>query len=248
MRGRILEKKKYYLRMKSLLPGDHNSMVENSYQFGKIGKEIGCKTLVLCYILREPIFDSLRTQQQLGYAVSISPYQIGNLLGIEVTVKCQENIHSSKYVEEKMEEFLQVTAKKLFAEISEEELETTKQSLCKLILRPVQDLDTEFFRNWSEIHDEKYVFDRQKQVADYAATLSKNDLIEFFEQYLDSANQRKFSIQVVGNIDEPADKENTSKTIELLTDMQASDEVVVIDNIENFRNSLELHEYIKDAF
>ena len=79
-------------------------------------------------------------------------------------------LFSASHVDERIEEFLNQFSVRLDG-MTESELETRVQSLIKLKQLPDVSLDEEVSRNWNEVLNEEYLFDRlQREV-----TLHKRD-------------------------------------------------------------------------
>ena len=73
-------------------------------------------------------------------------------------------LFSASHVDERIEEFLRQFAIRLDV-MTESELETRVQSLIKLKQLPDVSLDEEVSRNWNEVLNEEYLFDRlQREV------------------------------------------------------------------------------------
>ena len=62
-------------------------------------------------------------------------------------------------------------------------------------------LQDEFSRNWEEIIDQEYLFDRREQEIKLLQSCEKSDMIEFMTNFLsnESENFRKLSVQVIGS-------------------------------------------------
>ena len=130
---------------------------------------------LLCHILREPLFDSLRTKQQLGYIVS-SYYEIGiasqsNENGqVPLTTPVDFisiNILSQKMappdIADRIDEFIQVFRSSLEA-MPESEIHDHADALATTLLKPTQKLQSEASLQYSRI--QRYgpeVFYRSKQ-------------------------------------------------------------------------------------
>ena len=82
---------------------DTNTLVTNYYQAGPgtLRDQVLLDTIVL--MMEEPVFDTLRTQEQLGYAVSMTVRNTFGVLGISVTVNTQANKFSADHVDERIE-------------------------------------------------------------------------------------------------------------------------------------------------
>ena len=138
---------------------DTNTLVTNYYQAGPgtVRDQILLDTLVL--MMEEPVFDTLRTQEQLGYAVSMTVRNTFGVLGISVTVNTQANKFTPNHVDERIEAFF----KSYISEhLTEKNVNQAVQSLIKLRLAADITLDEEMNRNWQEIQGREYVFDRHE--------------------------------------------------------------------------------------
>lgn len=224
-----------YLRLKSLLPNDINSVIKNYYQIGAASSESECLLELLVKIMREPLFNYIRTKEQLGYAVSCFSKNDENTLGFTITVESQEKKNSSWIVDEKIESFLNDFASHL-KEMSEVDFETIKRSIIAHKKSVDVDLESEVNRNWIEIRDSKYQFERNDIEARQMELLRKEDLVMFFNDHFSPSNARKLSVQVVANIDDGTDSllQHGFLHLDLLTD----DKHNTIKNIAQFKNSL----------
>ncbi|KYN14349.1 Nardilysin [Trachymyrmex cornetzi] len=105
-------------------------------------------------------------------------------------------------VEQYIDEFLKSFTNTL-EEISEEEFDRIKEnrkSSNPLILFADNDLERKFERNWNEIMERKYMFDRHEKEELALKEIKINDLKECFVKYiLDKSNMRKLSMHVIEN-------------------------------------------------
>ena len=67
--------------------------VTNYYQFGPGSLKDYMHFEVGCQIMEEPVFDILRTKEQLGYSVFSMLRNTHGILGISVTVNSQVSAH-----------------------------------------------------------------------------------------------------------------------------------------------------------
>ena len=137
-----------------------------SYKGEKLSHPLGLQSSsairLLSHILREPLFDSLRTKQQLGYIVS-SYYEIGlssqsNAHGqvpattpvdfISINVLSQKM--SPPDIADRIDEFLQDFRKQLI-EMPESEIRDHADSLAIKLLKPIQKLQSEASTQYSRI-------------------------------------------------------------------------------------------------
>ena len=117
------------VRVDSLDAGDSNTLVTNYYQTGPgtIRDHAILETIVL--LMEEPIFDTLRTQEQLGYAVSMCLRNTYGVFGISVTVNTQATKFTAQHVDKRIEAFFENFIKE---QLTEEAVKEAADSLVKL--------------------------------------------------------------------------------------------------------------------
>lgn len=187
-----------YLKVKSLLPNDRNSVVKNYYQIDTNTIETQCLLELLVKTIREPSFNILRTREQLGYSVSCGSKNDNDILGFSIIVESQEKRNSARLTDAKIENFLWEFLS-ILEEMDENDLEIIKRSIINQKRSIDVDLESEVTRNWNEIREKKYKFDRFEIEARQMELLNKESLIIFFKEYLLSSSRRKLSIQVLAN-------------------------------------------------
>ena len=224
-----------YLRVKSIQPNDKNSVIKNYYQVGRFSSETECSLELLMKVMREPLFNFIRTQKQLGYSVSCAAKNDQDILGFSITVESQEKRHSAWSVDKKIEEFLH-NFQSVLQDTNEEDFETMKHSIAAQKRSPDNSLETEVNRNWIEIKNNKFMFERHEFEARQLEILRKNDLLIFFKDHFSKNTMKKLSIQMIANADDDSDSllQHGYIHLNLLTD----DKHNTIKNISHFKNSL----------
>lgn len=223
-----------FLRVKSLLPNDKNSIIKNYYQIGIATVETECLLELLIKVMSEPLFNFIRTKQQLGYSVACVTKKDDNILGFAITVETQEKRNPSKMVDQKIETFLKDFSTVL-REIKHEDFETIKRSVIAQKRSVDTDLECEVTRNWNEIRESKYQFERSEVKARQLELIKKEDLLVFFNHHL-ASNLRKLSLQIVANADDGYDSllQHGFLHLDLITDEKQN----TIKNIAQFKKSL----------
>ena len=224
-----------YLRVKSMLPNDKNSIVKNYYQIGFATVETECLLELLVKVMREPLFNYIRTKEQLAYSVACVMKKDCDILGLEIIVETQEKRNPSKVIDLKIEIFLIDFAATL-RELEEEDFETIKRSIIAQKLSTDTELECEVNRNWSEIRESKYQFERNDIEARQLELIRKDDLVVFYDHHLSTENVRKLSMQIVANADNGYDSllQHGFLHLDLITD----DKQNTIKNIAQFKKSL----------
>lgn len=236
------------LRLKSLMANDDNSYIKNFYQVGTESIRLVCLLRLLESILDPKAFEFLRTKEQLGYSVGVESESHAGVIGLSVYVSYQENKHSLSEVYQKMETFMNEIAKEIIEELTDDEFESHQESRINLLSAEDLDLETEAARNWKEITEFNYVFNRFELAAKVTKNLTKSDLQTFFKCFTDPEKLRKLSVQVIGNKVNSEDSIDHLKEDELevqvMTEKLISDETLIT-NIDEFRRKLFLHPAVK---
>lgn len=188
-----------YVKVKSMSNNGSNSVLKNYYQVGKATIYSESMTEFLVGVINEPLFDTLRSHEQLGYGVACAVRKNGGVIGFVVTVDYQENKNSAHVIDEKIEEFLKNYLEKL-KEMTEKEFSSIKRSIVSLKLITDSDLKKEVNRNWDEVRTGECAFDRNVLEAFEIDKLTKDEAIQFYERiFLSATETRKLSVQVIGN-------------------------------------------------
>lgn len=150
-------------------------------------------------MMEEPMFDQLRTKEQLGYEVHCEYKNSYGVLGICVTVFTQADKYTTEHVDERIEEFMKSFAKTL-ENITKDELDNFKQTLKKKKMYADVHLKQEVDRNWSEIQTEYYMFDRLQREVIALQSITLDDMRKWYAAYMQNGEHfRKLSLHVIGN-------------------------------------------------
>lgn len=231
-----------------MLHNDINSIVTNFYQLGESSVRKQCLIEFLVKLMEEPLFNILRTQEQLGYSVDCSERDNCGILGIAITIQSQQNKNPAAAVEKRMDKFMLNDVKELVEGLTDENFTVLQEALIKLKSIVDIDLESEVNRYWEEIVSNDYLFNRLELEAQMLTTITKQDVIEFYKTNINLMNQRKLSVQVVGTtIEEDKADHSTTPVLKLITDSTDID-VNTIEDIDKFRNSLFLYPVTQTKF
>lgn len=212
-----------YCKVRNLNPTDVNSVVLNYYQLGidsdqmraminlmvvsiRQGSKDRSRSRVDCILfhsfqlmIEEPMFDQLRTKEQLGYEVHCEYKNSYGVLGVCITVFIQADKFTTEHVDERIEEFMKSFAKTLES-ITEDELNSFKETLKKKKMCADIHLKQEFDRNWNEIQMDHYMFDRLQREVVALRAITLDDLRKWYAAYMQNGEHfRKLSLHVIGN-------------------------------------------------
>ncbi|XP_063896410.1 nardilysin [Helicoverpa armigera] len=189
------------IRVLSLNEASTNSIITNYYQGEATNAKDTATLEVLMLLMEEPVFDSLRTKEQLGYSVfSMMRYTFG-VLGFSVTVNTQVDKFSVSYVDARVEAFLKKFSRDI-RRLTEKALQATKHSLVQLKHTTDYELKEEVERNWREIVSREYMFHRLYMEADAIEKIKLADVKSWVENHFPTGNKSKFrklSVQIMGH-------------------------------------------------
>uniref|UniRef100_A0A182PNV0 Nardilysin n=1 Tax=Anopheles epiroticus TaxID=199890 RepID=A0A182PNV0_9DIPT len=250
-----------YLRVTNFRKSDINTVTTTFYQAGPVTPSLHACLELLVSLLEEPLFDVLRTKEQLGYDVSTTLRDNAGILGFSITVHSQENKFNYHYIDERIELFNQHFVQVL-REMTEKDFELVKTSLKHRKQVVDTELKNEASRNWGEITTEEYIFNRNKLEVEQIEKLTKHDVLQLFHRLVvDPASKRKLCVQVIGN-NEQATNIDTHSTSNSDADSAASFKLnyvppvdpllkanyVYIQDIENFAEKLKVYNMVKIDF
>lgn len=197
-----------YIKNKSHRHNDYNAIIKNYYQVGKCDIKQECLTELLASILTEPLFDILRTHQQLGYGISCSARKNCCVIGLVITVEYQENQHTSDFIDMKIEEFL-IEFESTLNAMNNEDFIAAKRCFMSSKLTTSTDLEVEVKKNFDEIRSHENIFNRNELEADEIERITKADAMEFYRKILvDKETKRKLSVQIIGMSDSKCTNES----------------------------------------
>uniref|UniRef100_A0A0K8TGT7 Nardilysin n=1 Tax=Lygus hesperus TaxID=30085 RepID=A0A0K8TGT7_LYGHE len=207
-RVKILPKGEKCLRIQSFNRDDKNCVTTVYYQLGPgtIYEHTILELFVM--IMEEPLFDKLRTQQQLGYDVSATVRETDGILGMSVSVHSQITKFTVDHVKDRIDEFVQGFVKS-FPEMEDEDFQDQQSSLINLKSSVDTYLKQECRRNFEEIKSQEFVFDRLEKEIENISKLNKNAVSELITKLVSpdsSSEHKKLVVQVVGLNEQESNK------------------------------------------
>ncbi|CAO1404402.1 unnamed protein product [Diamesa tonsa] len=231
------------IKIKSFLANDKNSNTLCYYEIGKKTIKLNCLLDLLEKVITDPLYDNLRTKEQLGYAVGSAKVNTYGILAMIFVLLSQENKHSAELVNARIEKFVSEDLKKILEEMSDEQFNTIKESTIKMNYVDDVALITEVNRNWSQIITGEYMFNFRSMKAKTLATITKDELLAFYNSGIFT---RKLSIQIIGNATQ--DQVQTNDTDELKINLiteDKDDSATIVTDIDEFRNGLFVYPVMK---
>uniref|UniRef100_A0A182QVQ5 Nardilysin n=1 Tax=Anopheles farauti TaxID=69004 RepID=A0A182QVQ5_9DIPT len=189
----------HYLTVANFRESDVNTVTTTFYQAGRVTPSLHACLELLVSLLEEPLFDVLRTKEQLGYDVSTTLRDNAGILGFSITVHSQEDKFSYFHIDERIELFNEHFVQVLH-NMTDKDFELVKTSLKHRKQSVDTELKNEASRNWGEITTEEYIFNRNKLEVEQIEKLSKHDVSVLYHRLVvDPTTRRKLCVQVVGH-------------------------------------------------
>uniref|UniRef100_A0A2P2LZZ9 Insulin-degrading enzyme-related family protein n=1 Tax=Rhizophora mucronata TaxID=61149 RepID=A0A2P2LZZ9_RHIMU len=189
-------------------------------------ESIKMKTLIDLFdeIIEEPLFNQLRTKEQLGYVVQCSPKVTYRVYGFCFCV--QSSKYNPIYLQGRLENFINGLGELLEA-LDDMSFENYRSGLMAQLLEKDPSLKHETNRLWNQIIDKRYIFDFSKKKAEELKSIHKEDVINWYKVYLQqqSPKCRRLCVRVWGcNTDskETEKRRDSEQFIEDLTSFKAS--------------------------
>lgn len=218
-----------------------NSKIQDHHDLGPRSATNNAFSKLLELLFSEPIFDTLRTKEQLGYTVFISHNAQKNSNILTITLQYQEDKHSSKSITERVKNFFVEDMKSILENLSDEKFQKIKQSEITKLRRKFQRLQSEVNYNFDRIMNKTYIFDEYEKQALVLEGITKENVIDFYTEKLIANKHRNLRLILVGNVDQSQiEGNNEDLTLKLITEKYEEEEEIVRD-LKTFQESLQLH-------
>ena len=133
---------------------------------------------ILFKLLSHVAYNTLRTQEQLGYVVFCNPSNIRKILGGSILVHSPKK--EPEYLVHRINSFLE-TQRDHVGDLTDEDFEKFKESTIATAQVKDVNLLEESERAWDEVYDQFYMFDRQEKEIEAMREITKQELIEYFQ-------------------------------------------------------------------
>ncbi|XP_059626381.1 nardilysin-like isoform X2 [Cornus florida] len=210
------------VRVKNKL--ETNSVVELYYQIEpELGKEsTRLKAIVDLFdeIVEEPLFNQLRTKEQLGYVVDCSPRVTYRILGFCFRVQSSE--YNPVYLQGRIDNFIN-GLKELLDGLDDESFENYRSGLIAKLLEKDPSLSYETNRLWGQIVDRRYMFDLSEKEAEELRNIQKSDVTDWYSTYLrqSSPRCRRLAVRVWGCKTDWKEADTQVTSVQVIDDLAA---------------------------
>ncbi|AAS52737.2 AER053Cp [Eremothecium gossypii ATCC 10895] len=197
-----------------------NSCIQKVIQLGAYSELLSAKGSLLAQMVNEPCFNTLRTEEQLGYVVFSSKLNTHGTVNLRILVQSER---SSSYLESRIDNFLSKFGSTLEM-MSDAEFEKHKDALCKTLQQKYRNLGEENDRYVTCIYLGDYNFLYKERKAQLVRQLTKKEMLDFYQQTICSKQAASLVVHMqaqAGVQDSPADKVDGYPTGNAITDVGA---------------------------
>ncbi|XP_010522008.1 PREDICTED: nardilysin-like [Tarenaya hassleriana] len=200
-----------------------NSVVELYYQIdSEEAQSTRMKAILDLFdeIIEEPLFNQLRTKEQLGYVVECGPRLTYRIHGFCFCV--QSSKYSPIYLLERIDGFI-TSIDELLEQLDDKSFEDYRSGMIAKLLEKDPSLSYETNRLWGQIVDKRYMFDFSVKEAEELRSIQKKDVVDWYRTYLTepSPKCRKLAVRVWGCNTDMNEGKSVPKSAEIITDVAA---------------------------
>ncbi|KAJ4866861.1 Insulinase (Peptidase family M16) family protein [Raphanus sativus] len=200
-----------------------NSVVELYYQIEpEEAKSTRMKAVVDLFseIIEEPLFNQLRTKEQLGYVVECGPRLTYRVHGFCFCV--QSSKYGPVHLLGRIDNFIK-DIEGMLEQLDEESFEDYRSGLIGKLLEKDPSLLSETNELWSQIVDKRYMFDYSQKEAEELRSIEKKDVISWYRTYFkeSSPKSRRLAVRVWGCNTNMKETQTDTKSVQVIADAVA---------------------------
>uniref|UniRef100_M4C3C9 Coenzyme PQQ synthesis protein F-like C-terminal lobe domain-containing protein n=1 Tax=Hyaloperonospora arabidopsidis (strain Emoy2) TaxID=559515 RepID=M4C3C9_HYAAE len=227
----------FLLKERSENKSETNTQVELYYQIGPLTLRTLAYADLLHQLMGEPLFDTLRTKQELGYDISCTVRVTNGILGFGVMV--QSSLFGAEYISTCVDQFM-VDFEEAIEVMANEHFQDHIQAQILLRLEPDHNLLEATQRYWYEISSHRFAFDMNAQLAKEMETLTQSEMAQLFREWI-LQNPKKLSVHVIGRgstAEKAARQEHKGATKNELAELRALPRPIRICDLRLFKSEL----------
>mmetsp|Transcript_33829 Transcript_33829/g.66784 ORF Transcript_33829/g.66784 Transcript_33829/m.66784 type:complete len:1007 (-) Transcript_33829:91-3111(-) len=215
----------YAYRFREFNEENTNSSIEILYQIGRTNIAETGMLVVVNYLINEPAFNELRTQESLGYIVHTSVKTNGNDIK-SLLILIQSDSFDPDHCDKRVEEFL-LRMRTTILEMNSEEFQANIGAVVEQYREKNKNLSEESSKYWQEIGRSSYNFRKHLLIAEEVEKITQPEALAFYDRYIAKSgkDRRKFSARVYG-------KNHVSSMDTILSD------VTLIESLGDFKRDV----------
>ena len=176
----ITKNHNYVFRIKSPNPQEKSSSLISIYQTDLLTDLEFQYLKITESFLKEKFFDQIRTKEAIGYVVSLVCVEASGYYGLANIV--QSNSKTPEYCASRVRNFYK-ESHEIVKNITEEEFKMHVNGQMILVNKKDDNLSEAFSRNWQEINEDTYKFDRKEKAKENLMKCNREGFIKFYEKY-----------------------------------------------------------------
>ncbi|XP_010480372.1 PREDICTED: nardilysin-like [Camelina sativa] len=171
-------------------------------------------------IIEEPLFNQLRTKEQLGYVVECGPRLTYRVHGFCFCV--QSSKYGPVHLLGRVDNFIK-EIEVLLEQLDEESFEDYRSGMIARLLEKDPSLLSETNELWSQIVDKRYMFDFSHKEAEELRNIQKKDVIKWYKTYFieSSPKCRRLAVRVWGCDTNMKESQTDEKSVQVIADAVA---------------------------
>ncbi|KAL0665854.1 hypothetical protein Bca4012_028558 [Brassica carinata] len=195
---KLEEGMKYFYHQDGSNPSDENSALVHYIQVHRDEFAMNIKLQLFGLVAKQATFHQLRTVEQLGYITALAQRNDSGIYGVQFII--QSSVKGPGHIDSRVELLLKNFESKL-REMSDEEFKSNVTALIDMKLEKYKNLKEESRFYWQEIQRGTLKFNRKEAEVVALRQLQKQELIDFFEEYIKigAAKKKSLSIRVYGS-------------------------------------------------
>ncbi|CAN7095287.1 insulin-degrading enzyme-like 2 isoform X1 [Brassica rapa] len=189
---------RYFYHQEGSNPSDENSALVHYIQVHQDEFAMNSKLHLFSLIAKQATFHQLRTVEQLGYITSLSRSLKAGVYGVQFII--QSSVKGPGHIDSRVESLLKDLESKIY-KISDEEFKSNVTTLIDMKLEKHKNLSDESYFYWEQIQNGTFKFNRRDEEVAALRELKKEELIDFFDEYIkvDAPKKKSLSICVYGS-------------------------------------------------
>ncbi|KAJ3358023.1 Insulinase (Peptidase M16) [Entophlyctis luteolus] len=194
-----------------------NSGFELLVQVGDVAEaRIRTNSLIFAHIAKEPCFNVLRTQEQLGYIVGCGVRKQTGMISFRIIIQSER---SPQFLETRAEQFLR-SMRDVLTTMTAEEYQKNIVAVAFNLREKDKNMSQELRRHWSHISSRYYAFEQDEDDAQMVLDTNLKDLVDFFDKYIspDSPIRRSLSIHMISTASSATNSATEALTAEMIID------------------------------
>ncbi|CAH2063830.1 unnamed protein product [Thlaspi arvense] len=184
---------RYFYHQQGLNPKDENSALVHYIQVHQDEFSMNVKLELFCLIAKQATFYQLRTVEQLGYITSLSRRIDSGVYGVQFII--QSSVKGPAHIDSRVESLVKDLESKLY-KMSDQEFKSNVTALIDVKLEKHKTLTEENSYYWGEIQDGTLKFNRIDAEVAALRELKKEELIDFFDEYIKVGAPKKRSLSI----------------------------------------------------